>query len=168
MKKAIAIIFLAVLVTVAVWQTLSEKETKVGLEKGNIAPDYELTTLEGQPVNLSDLKGKKVILNFWATWCPPCKEEMPEMQRFHDQYSSDVTIVAVNFTVSEPNKESVLSFIQEEGYTFPVFFDEKNKANSGYEVLTYPTSYFLDEEGRIMDKVVGPMTLDVMKEKSNL
>lgn len=168
MRKILAILFLAILASVAIWQAFSEKEEKIGLEKGNLAPNFELTTLEGETVQLADLKGKKVVLNFWATWCPPCKEEMPEMERFYKQYQSEVTVVAVNFTVSEKGVSHVKRFVQENGYSFPIFLDEKNKANSGYEVLSYPTSYFLDEEGRITDKIVGPMTYQVMKEKTNV
>lgn len=166
MKKILAIILLIVLAGVAIWQTSFDQDAKVGLDKGNQAPDFELDTLDGEKKRISGFQGKKVILNFWATWCPPCQEEMPEMQKFHEQYSDEVAIVAVNFTVSERNTETVKKFIEGNGYTFPVLLDSENKANSGYEVLTYPTSYFLDENGIIRDKVVGPMTFQVMKEKT--
>src|SRR5690606_33071951 len=69
----------------------------VGIQPGEIAPDFELETLDGAVVKLSELKGEKVILNFWATWCPPCKEEMPEMQEFYDKYGDDINVIAVNF-----------------------------------------------------------------------
>ncbi|WP_243291817.1 TlpA disulfide reductase family protein [Bacillus sp. FJAT-47783] len=168
MKRIIAIIVLVVLASVAIWQTLAHNETKEGLEKGALAPDFEVQTLEGEIAHLSDFRGKKVILNFWATWCPPCKEEMPEMQKFHEKFGDQVAVIGVNFTVSEKSEENVRTFVEENEYTFPILLDQKNKANSGYEVLSYPTSYFLDEEGRIIDKIVGPMTYKVMIEKTGM
>ncbi|WP_419151463.1 TlpA family protein disulfide reductase [Aeribacillus alveayuensis] len=165
MKKILAIIFLLILAGVAIWQTIASKDVKVGLEKGDKAPDFELLTLNGETKKISDFQGKKVILNFWATWCPPCKEEMPEMQKLYEDYSDEIEIVAVNFTASESNQEKVKQFIENNGFTFPILLDPKNKANSGYEVLTYPTTYFLNEDGIIQDKVVGQMTKQYLMEK---
>jgi len=165
MKKLFAIGLLIILAGIAIWQTSYNEEAKIGLDKGNQAPDFELVTLDGESKKLSDYQGKKVILNFWATWCPPCQEEMPEMEKFHQQYGDEVYVIAVNFTVSESNEDKVKKFIVDHEYSFPVLLDPENKANSGYEVLTYPTSYFIDENGIIRNKVVGPMTLQVMKEK---
>ncbi len=82
----------------------------VGIQPGEIAPDFELETLDGEVVKLSELKGEKVILNFWATWCPPCKEEMPEMQEFYDKYGDDINVIAVNF---KEKNDKVAEFLNE-------------------------------------------------------
>ena len=164
-KKIIAGIFLICLIIIALWQSFFLKEAEIGLEKGNKAPDFELLTLEGEKVSISDFEGKNVILNFWATWCKPCEKEMPELEKVYQQNKDEVTVVAVNFTVSEKNVESVQSYIKQGGYTFPVLLDQKNKANSGFEVLSYPTTYFLDENGIIRDKVIGQMTDEIIENK---
>lgn len=165
MKKIIAGMFLICLIIIAVLQSFFLKKAEVGLDKGNKAPDFELMTLEGEKVSISDFEGKNVILNFWATWCKPCEKEMPELEKVYQQNKDEVTVVAVNFTVSEKNVESVQSYIKHGGYTFPVLLDQKNKANSGFEVLSYPTTYFLDENGIIRDKVIGQMTNEIIENK---
>src|SRR5690625_4831974 len=89
-----------------------------GIEEGELAPDFVLETLEGEPVKLSDDHGKKVILNFWATWCGPCRQEMPAMQEFYDDYADEVEILAVNVTDSEKTIDDVQDFIDEFDFTY--------------------------------------------------
>lgn len=137
----------------------------VGLMKGNIAPDFVLESLDGEERKLSDYRGKKVILNMWATWCPPCREEMPDMQQLHEQYGDgDVAIVAVNLTSSEQAIEDVTEFVEEYGLTFPVLLDPKEQVSGRYQIVSIPTSYILDVEGKIQQKVVGPMSFEMMSE----
>ena len=136
-----------------------------GLTKGDVAPDFTLTTLDGKKVQLSDLKGKKVIVNFWATWCPPCKAEMPHMQNYYDDVAKDenVEILAVNLT-SGDKVESVQNFIQDYGLTFPIPMDVEGKVGETYQAITIPTSYMIDTKGRIQNKIVGPMDENMMKD----
>src|SRR5699024_1685435 len=82
----------------------------IGLQVGNMAPDFELTTLDGEDIKLSELRGQRVMVNFWATWCPPCRAEMPDMQKFHE--SKDIVILAVNLVGTESSKENVVKFIE--------------------------------------------------------
>lgn len=163
MKKILAISILVFLIGYAIYNTVIPSNAKVGVTEGNEAPDFELTTLDGEKMSLSDLKGKKVLLNFWATWCPPCRSEMPDMQKIYDEYEDEVVIAAVNLTSSESSVDTVESFVKELNLTFPVFLDEKGKVNSEYEVLSYPTSYFIDQEGIIKTKFVGALSYDQMK-----
>ncbi len=133
--------------------------------EGETAPDFELTSLDGQPVRLSDYRGKKVILNFWATWCPPCKAEMPHMQKFYeDNKDNGIEVLAVNLTSIDKGEKSVASFIEEYELTFPIPMDRDGKIGSQYRAVTIPTSYIIDTEGIIRKKVVGPMD-EAMMEK---
>lgn len=135
------------------------------LREGAEAPDFELTTLDGKPVKLSDYRGKKVILNFWATWCPPCKAEMPHMQKFYEEYQDDnVEILAVNLTNMDKGRDDIEAFVKEYGLTFPIPLDEEGNAGTTYQAFTIPTSYILDEKGIITKKIVGPMDENMMKD----
>lgn len=146
-----------------------EKNQTVGLLEGNLAPDFTLSSLEGEAIRMSDFRGKRVILNFWATWCPPCRAEIPDMQKYYEDYheTDNVVIVGVNVTATESHSDIVRSFVKEMKMTFPVLLDEQRKVTSEYEVIAYPTSYFIDEQGVIRSKAVGPMNLEYMKKQVN-
>jgi len=138
----------------------------VGLKEGNKAPDFELETLSGETIKLSDLEGKKVILNFWATWCPPCREEMPEMQKFYDEYQDEVEIIAVNATATETKEQDVYDYMDEFSYTYPILLDQSGDVTEEYEVLTMPTSYFIGTDGKLQQPVhMGPMNYKFMEER---
>jgi peroxiredoxin len=171
-KKVVAAVLLISLLTVAIVQAVNknteEPETasptaasQTGPAVGSKAPDFELKTLTGESVKLSDLKGKKVMLNFWATWCPPCKAEMPDMEKFHQEVSDDVTILAVNI---DPQLD-VQAFVDEYKITFPIPLDTDDVVNGQYDVLSIPTTYFIDSKGIIQHKFVGSMKLEDMKEQ---
>ncbi|KLA31296.1 MULTISPECIES: TlpA family protein disulfide reductase [Bacillus cereus group] len=138
-----------------------------GIEIGKSAPDFELTKLDGTNVKLSDLKGKKVILNFWATWCGPCQQEMPDMEAFYKEHKENVEILAINYTPSEKGggEEKVSNFAKEKGITFPILLDKNIDVTTAYKVITIPTSYFIDTKGVIQDKFIGPMTQKEMEKR---
>ena len=106
------------------------------------------------------ISGKKVMLNFWATWCAPCKEEMPDMEEFYQQNGKEIEILAVNI---DP-QFNVQQFVTEFGITFPILLDDKDEVNTMYQLLTIPTTYFIDEKGIIRHKYLTTMTQDIMKE----
>ncbi len=128
-----------------------------------IAPDFTLETLEGKTVTLSELKGKKVFMNFWASWCPPCLEEMPEIQAFVDA-NPDIVVLAIDFRNTEKSDEVVQEFITKNEYTFPVLLDRTGSIGNAYKVLTLPTSYFINTEGVIEYKFIGPLNVDKITE----
>ncbi|SDZ93898.1 Peroxiredoxin [Thalassobacillus cyri] len=144
----------------AVENEAASGEGEVGLEKGQKAPDFELKTLEGETVKLSDYRGKKVMINFWATWCPPCRAEMPDMQKFYE--NEDIEILAINLTQTESSRDDVGKFVDEFGLTFPVLMDENVAVANQYQIKPIPTSYFIDSEGYIQYVALGAMNYDLM------
>ncbi|AMW98187.1 peroxiredoxin family protein [Rummeliibacillus stabekisii] len=142
------------------------KETeKSGLEIGQYAPDFTLKTLEGKKVKLSDYRGKKVILNFWATWCPPCKEEIPHMEKYYKSLNKkdNVEILAVNLTSSDKSKEYIKEFAESYDITYPILLDKEGEQQKQYEIVTIPTTFFINESGQIKQKAVGPMDKGMME-----
>ncbi|PFB98688.1 thiol:disulfide interchange protein [Bacillus cereus] len=146
---------------------MKEMIARNGIEIGKSAPDFELTKLDGAKVKLTDLKGKKVILNFWATWCGPCQQEMPDMEAFYKEHKENVEILAINYTPSEKGggEEKVSNFAKEKGITFPILLDKNIDVTTAYKIITIPTSYFIDTKGVIQDKFIGPMTQKEMEKR---
>jgi peroxiredoxin len=170
-KKVIAAVVLITLLTVAIVQAMDKKaepqnassqvaSKTESLQIGSKAPDFELKTLTGETIKLSSLKGKKVMLNFWATWCPPCKAEMPAMEQFSKQIGKDVVILAVNI---DPQLD-VKGFVDKNGITFPILLDTDDKVNEMYQIISIPTTYFIDSNGIIQNKFTGAMQHAVMKQ----
>lgn len=125
-----------------------------GAEVGSKAPDFTLSDLNGQSVSLSDYRGKVVFLNFWATWCPPCREEMPAMERLHESMGDkDFAILAVN--VEKGNRQAVENFINSGPYSFKVLLDPKSKAQSAYRVYRFPETFLIDKNGKILEHFLG-------------
>lgn len=120
---------------------------------GGPAPPFALNDLEGRQVNLVDYRGKIVLLTFWATWCEPCKKEMPEIQAAYEQYKDrGFAVLAVNFG-EKPQK--VLPVVKNIGLAFPVLIDHKIKVASQYGVVSLPISFFIDPNGMIKEQVFG-------------
>ncbi|MBN6205431.1 redoxin domain-containing protein [Ralstonia pickettii] len=138
----------------------NETEEVIGLEIGNRAPDFELQTLDGEQVKLSDYQGSRVMLNFWATWCPPCRAEMPDMEKFHQD--KDVVILAVNLTETESNMKVIEDFVEEYELSFPILLDEHIEVASLYMVQPIPTSYMIDSNGIVQNKAFGALNYQLM------
>ncbi|WP_449537513.1 peroxiredoxin family protein [Ferdinandcohnia sp. Marseille-Q9671] len=138
---------------------------KVGIAEGQLAPDFSLKTLDGEEITLSSLRGKRVILNFWASWCPPCKAEMPHMQEFYEEnINKDVELLSVNLTTAEKKSSDVARFVDEYKLTFPILLDQQGEIGQTYQAFTIPTSYLIDSKGIVRKKIVGPMDKELMYE----
>ena len=123
-------------------------DPEVGIKPGQLAPDFALKDLEGKVVHLSEHAGKKVVLNFWASWCPPCRAEMPHLQAYHERYGEEgISLIGVNLSTLESGVSPVQAFVQDKGLTFPVLLDETGEVKAKYHVKAYPTTYVLDENG---------------------
>lgn len=162
-KKIFAAAILFALTMVVVVQAM-EKDTPAtneppGIDVGFKAVDFELETIDGKKVKLSDYKGQKVMLNFWATWCPPCKAEMPDMEALHKEKGEEIKIVSVNI---DPDND-VAGFVDEYGLTFPILLDKKEDVMKQYQIISIPTTFFIDENGVIKQKIIGAIPLDNMK-----
>ena len=120
------------------------------------APNFTVYDIEGNEVNLSDLFGKPIIVNFWASWCGPCKMEMPDFDEAYQTYGNDISFLMVNMTDgSRETVETASSFIEESGYSFPVYYDTNYSAAITYSVSSLPTTYFIDAEGNLVAHARG-------------
>jgi peroxiredoxin len=127
----------------------------VGVTVGMRAPELELKSLEGETVRLSDLRGQPVMINFWAVWCGYCRTELPEMQRAYEAYR-DRGFVILAIDVQEDGSV-VKPFVDELGLTFPVLLDSSAEVSRSYRVHGLPTSYFVDQDGVIIGRELGPI-----------
>jgi peroxiredoxin len=130
-------------------------DKQLELTIGSPAPDFNLKTYLGDEVRLSDFKGSPVLINFWATWCQPCRLEMPHIQSRFEQYNTDLNVLAVNF--DEP-ADIVQTFTEELNLTFNVLLDPGGRVQSLYQIRGYPTTYFIDSDGFIRVIHIGFMT----------
>lgn len=125
------------------------------------AADFSVYNADGGEVTFSSLLGKPVVLNFWASWCGPCKSEMPHFQEAYEQYGEDVTFVMVNLTGGGGDSiEDAQKLISSNGYTFPVYFDNDGDAAAKYSVYSIPYSFFITADGLIQDPHLGMMSED--------
>jgi len=127
--------------------------------QGFLAPDLTLNTTDGETFVLSELRGQAVLVNLWATWCPPCRAEMPTIQRVYEEYKDQgFVVLGVNLTYQD-DPSAVVPFVQEYGLSFPILLDETGEVAQKYELRSLPSSFFIDRSGIIHEVVIGgPMS----------
>ncbi|HAX68990.1 MAG TPA: TlpA disulfide reductase family protein [Anaerolineales bacterium] len=158
-------LYFLVLIASAAWIVLSAEPNAAGTattrapQAGFSAPDFTLQTTSGETYTLSDLKGNAVLVNLWATWCPPCRAEMPAMQKLYEEYKDQgFVVLAVNSTVQD-NPLEIPPFLEEFGITFPVLLDHTGDVTRAYQVRSLPSTYFINRLGIITEVVIGgPMS----------
>jgi peroxiredoxin len=123
---------------------------------GTTASDFTLLSPDGQEISLSDYEGRVILVNWWATWCPPCKAEMPAINAFYETHKADgFVVLAVN---SQEGASTVKSFIQDNGFTFPVLLDSQGQVMERYHVRALPTSFIIDRHGVIQHIQTGEIS----------
>lgn len=133
------------------------------------AVDFTLTDQYGEEHTLEEYKGKTIFLNFWATWCPPCKAEMPDIQKIYESYDTEGEDALVVLGVAAPSmgqegtEEEIKAFLDENGYTYPVLMDTEGELFEAYGIYSYPTTFMIDREGNIFGYVNGMLTKDMME-----
>lgn len=128
------------------------------------APDVTFYDLDGTAHKLSDYFGKPIVINFWASWCGPCKMEMPDFQEKYQTLGDDVQFLMVNMTTSQrENLDSASDYVAEQGFTFPVFYDTTGEVMTTFGVYSYPTTYFLDAEGNFIAYATGAIDSDTLQ-----
>lgn len=158
------------IIAIAAYEQLSDKflpeqgTTEETTEQQKyLAPDFIVYDAEGNEVALSDFRGKPVVLNFWASWCGPCKSEMPDFQKVFEEYGGEVQFLMVNLTDgSRETEESALQYIADNGYSFPVYLDSELIAAREYVVNSVPRTYFIDEEGYLVDSIYSAITKEYL------
>ncbi|KYZ75025.1 hypothetical protein AXX12_15725 [Anaerosporomusa subterranea] len=164
-KRFLVIAAIALVLTAGFWyfikdttgQTPAAPET--GITVGKTAPSFTLQTIDGQSFKIGKT-GKITVLNFWATWCPPCREEMPELEVFATKHKNEILFGAVN--LQEP-VEKVRAYLDQNNYTMPVLLDPDGKAGSEFLIRAIPTTIILDKNGVIQFRKSGPVTADELE-----
>ena len=137
--------------TVSKEENNSNSESNATSEDVPLAPDFTVYDINGNKIKLSDFIGKKVIVNFWASWCGPCTYEMPDFQKAYEKYGNNIVLMMVNMTDgSRETVDSAKSFIDKSGYTFPIYFDKDESALYAYFVYSIPATYFISSDGTLM------------------
>ncbi len=145
-KRWITASALSILSVLVLWVLVMPRgQADAALIPGQPAPDFQLTSLDGEQVHLAELKGKPVIVNFWATWCTPCRKEMPDFQQVWDRYK-DQGLQLYGINIGE-SKVGVADFRDKVGVNFPLLIDTKETVQSDYRILPLPATFFIDRNG---------------------
>ena len=129
-----------------------------------LAPDFTVYDVDGNPVKLSDFRGKPVVLNFWASWCLPCKAEMPEFQDAFERQGDRIHFLIVNIT--DGQQETVAkahAYVTKEGFTFPVYYDTTTTAARTYAISSIPVTYFIDADGYLVTQTTGRISAETLQ-----
>ena len=142
------------------YTTDNEEVPVIGEKEGNYAPKLKLSTNKGYSFDLSDFKGKVVFVNFWATWCNPCVQEMPDLQKLYDKYKEKAEFILI----SSEHKNVIDTFIKEKNYTFPIGYDTDYENSKNYNTYAIPYTFIIDKEGKIFKSFLGANTFDTYEE----
>jgi len=133
-----------------------QESSRAGLRQ---APDFTVTDEQGSTYRLSDFRGKPVVLNFWASWCPPCREEMPEFDKVHEELGDEVQFMMVNLTGSRGETVATGSYyIYMEGFGLPVYYDTLYEAGAAYNISSIPVTFFIDAQGNLVSDARGAVS----------
>ncbi len=162
------ILYVLLLIAGAAWILFSAETTatseSAAPQAGFLAPDFTLNTMDGQAYTLSELRGKAVLINLWATWCPPCRAEMPAIEKVYQEYKDQGFIVLAVNAANQDDAAAVTPFLDQYGLTFPVVLDVSGDASAKYQLRSLPSSYFIDRQGIIREVIIGgPMSETLLR-----
>ncbi|MFC5701513.1 peroxiredoxin family protein [Cohnella faecalis] len=143
-------------------QSAPAREAEEAPEIGYLAPSFSLAGIDGSLYKWRQFRGKPVVLNFWASWCGPCKDEAPSFVKLHDTYKKELTIIAINLTAADSEK-SAREFADEYGFSFPVLLDKDGSVAKRYKIRPIPSTFFIDKDGYIVDGVLGSLGAEDLK-----
>ena len=154
-KLVIVLVSIAILALVfgLVWMQSSKYEP---LTVGKVAPDFKLPDLNEKDIRLSDFRGKVVFLNFWATWCKPCREEMPSMEILYKNFEKDGLVILAISIDRVTTKKDIPPFVKALNLTFPILIDSWGQTDKRYKLMGVPETYIIDQQGILREKVIGP------------
>ena len=154
-KLVIVLVSIAILALVfgVVWMQSSKYEP---LTVGKVAPDFTLPDLNEKDIRLSDFRGKVVFLNFWATWCKPCREEMPSMEILYKNFEKDGLVILAISIDRVTTKKDIPPFVKALNLTFPILIDSWGQTDKRYKLMGVPETYIIDRQGILREKVIGP------------
>jgi peroxiredoxin len=157
------ILYSLILVAGAAWILLNAETSSVSEisapQVGFLAPEFTINSIDGESYTLSGFRGKAVLVNLWATWCPPCRAEMPAIERIHQEFKDQGFIVLGINTTNQDDPAAIPAFLDQYNITFPILLDESGSVSALYQLRSLPSSYFIDRGGVIRDIVIGgPMS----------
>ena len=159
-----ALILMASLLSCAKKEDVENDTATSATQNDSKMPDFTVFTESGEKVTLYEKLDRPVVINFWATWCPPCKSELPAFENLSKEYGDHVEFMMVNLTDGERETvDTVLEFLKDNGYTFPVYYDTRTDAAVKYRVSSIPLTIFMTEDGVMTDYHVGAMTEDILR-----
>lgn len=132
------------------------------------APGFTVEDYDGNIVSLNDFAGKPIVLNIWASWCPPCKAEMPDFEAAYKKYGDEVVFLMVNATGGQETVASAKSFIGNSGYTFPVYFDTAYEVSYAYQATSIPKTFFIDRDGNLVAHAPGALSGEALEKGINM
>jgi len=157
MKKTALVVVATALAVVGALFFLGQnsgQRTRI-IREGDRAPEFSVTSLDGKPVSLSSFRGKVVMVHFWATWCPPCVEELPTLERlYRSSFGKDLDILAVS--VDEGGAGAVVPFMQKNRFALPIVLNPDQSVSKAYGTFKFPETYLVDRDGIVRKKVIGP------------
>ncbi|MFO1462657.1 MAG: TlpA disulfide reductase family protein [bacterium] len=159
MNKRLYLLFLLFAISLAGLYFLFHRGQVSGPKLGALAPDFSLPNRQGQSVALSGFRGQVVLLNFWATWCGPCQQEMPSLEGLAKRFAGR-KLQVLGVSLDEEGWTAIDDFLKQVPVSFPVLLDEQQTVSDRYQVYRIPETYLIDPEGKVVDKFVGPQNYE--------